>query len=92
MFFFPIVHLCPQSHGENVSVCCSSSVCMFSVCNVYMVFHTACSLILVPQSLTIMAVSSLREGSVSVVWGPRAESLLLLTNRGVSVENTKTHI
>lgn len=44
-----------------------------------------------PRGLTITAVSSLREGSVSVGWGPRAESLLLLTNRGVSVVNTKTH-
>lgn len=40
----------------------------------------------VPQGLTIPAVSSLRECSVSVGWGLRAESLLLLTNRGVSVK------
>lgn len=83
-----ILHaLCsPESHGENISMCCVSSVCMFSVYNVR---HSVC--LFVPQGLTIMAVSSLREGSVSVGWGPRAESLLLLTNRGVSVENTRTH-
>lgn len=69
-------------------LCVALSLCVHGV------FQTAriCVFFIpVPQGLTITAVSSLREGSISVGWGPRAESLLLLTNRGVSVENTRTH-
>lgn len=48
--------------------------------------YTAIEAFVFPQkeNLTITVASSLREDSVSVDWGPRAESLLLLTNRGVS--------
>lgn len=71
--------------GEHFLV--SFSVCIRRVSNC----THLCLFIPVPQGLTITAVSSLREGSVSAGWGPRAESLLLLTNRGVSMENIRTH-
>lgn len=82
----------PQS--ENIFVFCISSVWMFSVHKVYRLFdklHECLYLFMfVPQGLTIPVASSMREGSVSVDWGLRAESLLLLTNKGVSTERTRT--
>lgn len=44
------------------------------------------------QGLTVPAESSLTEGSLSICWGVMAESLLLLTSRGVSRETTQRHL
>lgn len=44
------------------------------------------------QGLTIPAESSLGEASGSICWGLMAESLLLLTSRGVSREKDKEDI
>lgn len=86
--------VCVLSHMGRTRLC-TSSVCLFGVHNtvcIWCVSNCVRVAFWVPPGLTIMAVSSLREGSVSVGWGPRAESLLLLTNRGVSEENTSTHV
>lgn len=48
------------------------------------------SLVSVVQGLTVPTASSWKGGPVSVGWGLRAESLLLLTNSGVPKEN-RTH-
>lgn len=78
--------------GSHKSICGLSDTGMFlCVVIVMCVSNCVCLFIQLPLGLTISEVSSLRDGSVSVGWGLRAESLLLLTSRGVSVENTRTH-
>lgn len=62
-------------------------------------FYTICKyskknkkiLLVLSHFFTVSVASSLWEGSFSLIWGPRAESLLLLTNSGVSVKTSHTH-
>lgn len=88
-----VMGICVYPAGSHKSICGLSDTGIMLICAVIpvSVSNFICFLYQLCEGLTISLVSSLRDGSVSVSWGLRAESLLLLTSRGVSVENTNTN-